>query len=311
VTEVLISGSRGLIGTAISRELVLKGCGVRELDLRLPMGHPDHGDVRDQQLMNRLAQEVDAIIHLAAVSRVEWGEADPDLCWHTNVVGTENVVRAAAASDRKPIVVMASSREIYGEPDVLPVREDAPAAPINHYGRSKVAGERATLAIRDAGVNSAIVRFSNVYGSTVDHVDRVVPAFARAATRGTAMRVCGREQVFDFVHVDDSAAGAIMVLEAMLAGERYPPPIHFVTGQGTTLERLADIANRAGGGRSMLLDAPPRSNDVAAFVGDPSRAEHLLGWRANIAIEDGMRQLVDDFTAVELEPLDFAMRQLA
>jgi nucleoside-diphosphate-sugar epimerase len=311
VTEVLISGAYGLIGTALSRELVLKGWSVRKLDLRLPANHPDHGDVRNQQLMNRLAEEVDAIIHLAAVSRVQWGEADPDLCWQTNVVGTENVVHAAAASGRKPIVVMASSREIYGEPEVLPVREDSPAAPINHYGRSKAAGERATLAVRDAGVNSAIIRFSNVYGSAADHVDRVVPAFARAASRGAPMRVCGREQMFDFVHVEDSAAGAILVLESMLAGERCPPPIHFTTGQATTLEQLADIANRAGGGRSIVLDAPPRTNDVATFVGDPGRAEHLLGWRATIAIEDGVRQLVDDFTTVELAPLDFAMTEHA
>lgn len=311
MTDVLITGSHGLIGTAISRELVLKGCNVRKLDVRLPRHHRDHGDILDQRRMNRLAREVDAIIHLAAVSRVQWGDMDPDLCWLTNVVGTENVVRAAAASARKPVVLMASSREIYGEPAVLPVREDTPAAPINHYGRSKAAGEQATLAVREAGVNAAIMRFSNAYGSTVDHADRVVPAFARAASRGMTMHVCGREQVFDFVHVNDSAAGAILLLEAMLAGELCPPPIHFATGRPTTLGRLADIANRAGGDRSLVLEAPPRTNDVATFVGDPSRAEQLLGWRADIAVEDGVRQLVDDFATVALEPLDFAMRQLA
>lgn len=311
MTEVLITGSHGLIGAAMARGLVLRGYRVRGIDRRLPVGHRDHGDVRDRRLMGDLANEVDAIIHLAAVSRVQWAEADPDVCWDINAIGTETVVRAAAASDRKPLVVMASSREVYGEPEILPVQEDTAMAPINHYGRSKVAGERATLAAREAGLNTAIARFSNVYGTTSDHRDRVVPAFARAASEGAPMRVCGRDQVFDFVHLDDSAAGAIMLLEAMLAGAFCPPPIHFVTGRATSLGQLADIANHAGGGRSEILDAPARSNDVATFVGDPRRAEALLGWRASIAIEDGVRQLVDDFTPVAAEPLDAAMRQAA
>jgi nucleoside-diphosphate-sugar epimerase len=295
----------------IARLLVLIGYEVRGFDCRLPAEHRDCGDIREQQLVNCVAKDVDGIIHLAAVSRVQWGDADPEQCWQTNVIGTENIIRAAAESERNPVVIVASSREVYGEPRALPVHEDTPAAPVNIYGRSKAAGERAALAGRDAGVNTAIVRFSNVYGSTADHADRVVPAFARAASEGTVMRVCGRAQVFDFTHVDDSARGTIMLLEAMLAGERALPPIHFVTGRATTLEQLAEIANRAGGDRCPILEAPARTNDVATFVGDPTRAEQLLGWRAAVAIENGVRQLVDDFAVAELGPLDAMLRQPA
>jgi nucleoside-diphosphate-sugar epimerase len=311
MAEILITGSYGLIGTAITRALILNGYEVRRLDCRLPVRHSNYGDVRDQPLMKRLAQEVDGIIHLAAVSRVQWGDADPDQCWETNVVGTENVVRAAAESRRKPVVITASSREVYGEPKASPVHEDTPAAPINNYGRSKAAGERVTLAGRDAGVNTAIVRYANVYGSTADHVDRVVPAFARAASEGEMMRVCGRGRVLDFTHVDDSARGTIMLLEALLAGERALPPIHFVTGRAIALEQLAEIAKRAGGDRSAITEAPARTNDVATFVGDPTRAEELLGWRATVAIEDGVRQLVYDFAGAQLKPLDAILRQPA
>jgi UDP-glucose 4-epimerase len=311
MARVLITGSHGLIGTAITRALVLNGYEVCRLDCRLPAKHRHYGDVRDQLLMTRLAREVEAIIHLAAVSRVQWGEADPDQGWQTNVVGTENVVRAAAESGRKPVVINASSREVYGEPKPLPVHEDTPAAPVNVYGRSKAAGERVTLAGRVAGVNTAIVRYSNVYGSTADHLDRVVPAFARAASEGKTMRVCGRGQVFDFAHVDDSARGTIMLLEALLAGARALPPIHFVTGRAIMLEELAEIANRAGRGRSAITEAPARTNHVATFVGDPTRAEQLLGWRASVAIEDGMRQLVDDFAGAELAPPEAILRQPA
>jgi nucleoside-diphosphate-sugar epimerase len=261
--------------------------------------------------MKRAVRDVDGIIHLAAVSRVQWGDADPEHCWQTNVIGTENVIRAAADSERNPAVIVASSREIYGEPEALPVHEDMPAAPINVYGRSKAAGERLTLAGRDVGLNTAIVRFSNVYGSTADHVDRVVPAFARAASEGATMQVCGRGQVFDFTHVQDSARGTIMLLEAMLAGEGNLPPIHFVTGRATTLEQLAEMARQAGGGRSAIVEAPARSNDVATFVGNPTRAEQLLGWRATVAIDDGLRQLVDDFAETELKPLESLLREAA
>jgi UDP-glucose 4-epimerase len=302
--KILITGSHGLIGSALARALALDGYQVRRLDVRLPSGHRDHGDVRDLERLKRVARSVDGIIHLAAISRVQWGDLDPDRCWQTNVVGTENVCRAAAASGRRPVVITASSREVYGEPTMLPVHEDAPLAPVNLYGRSKEACERATLAGRDAGLNTAVVRYSNVYGSTEDHRDRVVPAFARAASEGRTMRVCGRRQVFDFTHVNDSARGTIMLLQAMLAGERNLPPIHFVTGQATTLEQLAHIANHAGGSRSAIIEAPPRTNDVATFVGDPDRADQLLGWRATVAIEAGVRQLLHEFAEVELEPLD-------
>jgi UDP-glucose 4-epimerase len=311
LSHVLVTGSHGLIGRAITRLLLLNGHEVRTLDRRLPRACPNHGDVVDRSLMTRAAQDVDAIIHLAAISRVEWGDRYPDLCWQTNVIGTENVVRAATRSKRKPVLIVASSREIYGEPTVLPVHEDTPAAPVNLYGRSKAVGEQATLAGREAGINTAIVRFSNVYGSTADHSDRAVPAFARAASTGSTMYVRGRDLVFDFTHVDDSALGTMLLLQALLAGERNLPPVHFVTGRATTLAELAEIANKAGGRRSTIVEAPLRSNDVMTFVGDPTRAEQLLGWRAGVAIENGVRQLVDDFACPELASLDSVLHQPA
>ncbi|MGH6920401.1 MAG: hypothetical protein ACREJ0_22170, partial [Geminicoccaceae bacterium] len=111
--------------------------------------------------------------------------------------------------------------------------------------------------------------------------------------------------------VEDSAIGTMLLLSALLAGERNLPPVHFVTGRATTLAQLAAIANKAGGQRSAIVEAPVRSNDVMTFVGDPSRAEQLLGWRATVAIEDGVRQLVDDFACPELEPLDAVLHEPA
>jgi UDP-glucose 4-epimerase len=129
--NILVTGSHGLIGKAVTRLLSLNGYAVRTFDCRLPRTCPNYGDVADGNLVHLAAQDVDAIIHLAAISRVQWGDLNPDLCWQTNVVGTENVVRAAAKSKRKPVLIVASSREVYGEPIALPVDEDTPAAPVN------------------------------------------------------------------------------------------------------------------------------------------------------------------------------------
>ena len=107
------------------------------------------------------------------------------------VVGTENVITAALAAPRRPWLLTASSREVYGEPAHIPVVENDTIAPVNVYGRSKMACEEVMLAGRQEGLRGAILRLANVYGSIHDHPDRVIPAFCRAAALGAPMRVEG------------------------------------------------------------------------------------------------------------------------
>lgn len=240
--------------------------------------------------------ECAGIVHLAAVSRVIWGEKDPVLCRHTNVEGTRNIVHTALEVPLdKPWLLFASSREVYGEPLRLPAAERDPLAPINEYGRTKVAAERMIQSASQAGLITGIVRLSNVYGRPDDYADRVVPAFARAAADGSSMRVDGANHLFDFTHVDDTVAGIVRVIEQLETGKASLPPIQLLTGRPTSLGELAVIANRAGGGRSHQIDAPPRCYDVARFWGDPARARSLLGWSATIDIADGVAQLVGQF----------------
>jgi nucleoside-diphosphate-sugar epimerase len=136
---ILVTGSSGLIGAALTRALHHAGYAVRGLDLR---GHgADRGDIRHREQVERALDGCVGVIHLAAVSRVIDGERDPEACWETNVTGTGTVLEAALDRVRRPWVVYASSREVYGEPPSLPAGEDAPLAPVNIYGRSKVAAE--------------------------------------------------------------------------------------------------------------------------------------------------------------------------
>ena len=300
--RILITGSQGLVGKALSAELRAAGFAPEALDLRLPPDHPGRADVADGGRIERLADGCCGIVHLAAVSRVVWAERDPERCRRSNVEGTRNVLRAAQGSRFRPWVLFASSREVYGEPTRLPVAEDSPLVPVNVYGRSKAAGEALVLAARKAGLVTAVVRFSNVYGATDDHPDRVVPAFARAAVEGADLRVDGSGSTFDFTHLDDTVAGVLAVIDALEQGEAKLPPIHLCTGRATTLGELARLAERAGGHRARIVEMPQRAYDVTRFVGDPRRARALLGWRARIDIVAGVRRLAEDFARLPAPP---------
>jgi len=294
-----ITGSLGLIGTALGRALTHADRDWRGLDLQAPEKSADHGDVRDPRAVEHLVTECDLIVHLAAVSRVVFGERDPALCWSTNVDGTRNLLEAALRRPSPPVVIVASSREVYGEPRVLPVPETAPLHPINVYGRSKRAAELTTQHARARGLRAVVLRFSNVCGSVHDHPDRVVPAFARAAAHGGTLRVDGEQHTFDFCHIDDCVDGILRAIGHLEAGRPPFDPIHLVTGRPTTLGQLAQMALAAGRGRATIRRGPVRAYDVARFVGCTDRAKRVLGWRAQRSIEWGVARLVREFCQLE------------
>jgi len=287
--RVLVTGSSGLIGKALAEALRQDGFTPVEFDLR-GIGSRA-GDIRVSTDISRTITDCVGIIHLAAVSRVIDGEKDPEACWETNVMGTRNIIQAAMTLPDRPWLIYASSREVYGEPASTPVNEDAPLEPVNIYGRSKIAAERL---VTDAPLRTAIVRFSNVYGSTDDHVDRVVPAFAQQAALGLPLRVDGSGHTFDFTHLDDTVRGVLAVIHKLEVGVELPP-IHFVTGQPTTLGELASLAIELAGSNSTVHEAPPRNFDVSGFYGDPRRAARLLDWRPSVPLVDGLARLIQDF----------------
>jgi nucleoside-diphosphate-sugar epimerase len=292
-SRILVTGSAGLIGTALVRELNARGHRVCGFDLAARV-LKEHGDIRIQTAIGKAVDDCDGIVHLAAVSRVVWGERQPELCKKTNVGGTRNVLEAASKSRTRPWVIFASSREVYGQPLRLPVVEDATLAPINVYGRTKVRSERDVIGARVAGFKTAVVRLSNVYGSVDDHHDRVIPAFIRAAVDGGTIRVDGRDSTFDFTHIDDTVAGICAVIDMLVAGEA-PPPIHFLTGRPTTLGELAETTVRLADTRTEITESPPRRYDVGCFYGSPERARELLGWRPRVGLEEGLSRLIADF----------------
>lgn len=290
---ILVTGSSGLIGRAITARLQYAGHTVRLFDLADGTGQ----DVCDPSALAAAMEGIDGVIHLAAVSRVVWAQQDPSKAWAVNVDAFSELLDLARTARRPPWVVFSSSREAYGEPETLPVPETAPLKPMNAYARTKVEGEGMMERARTSGIVANIVRFSNVYGDVRDHHDRVVPAFARSAATNGVIRLEGAENEFDFTHVADVARGLHLLVDRTVSGQCLDP-IHLVSGHGTTLAQLADLAVAESGGGVSPEHHAPRNYDVTRFVGDPTRARDTLGWAAEISLGEGFAGLVADFRAM-------------
>lgn len=290
---ILVTGSLGLVGRHLCSLLRSRGYSVREFDIRGTGGR--YGDVTNAAELDAAIRGSDGVVHLAAVSRVVWGQRDPDLCWRTNVGGLRSLLEIALQQTTKPWILFSSSREVYGQASSLPVSEDAPLQPVNAYAESKVEGERLISAARSAGLQAAVVRLSNVYGCTKDHADRVVPAFARSAALGNVMHVEGTSHTFDFTHVDDVVRGVNLLIDRLQSGVQTLPTLHLLTGHPTTLGQLAALCHELGNRASQIEEAPPRTYDVAHFYGDPLQASKILGWKPEISLRTGVQRLIEDF----------------
>ncbi len=156
-------------------------------------------------------------------------------------------------------------------------------------------------AAREAGLVANIVRFSNVFGCRHDHAGRVVMAFAKAAARGGVISVEGGANTFDFTAVEDAVDGLWRLIQATARGENLPP-VQFVTGKGTTLRDLAEIAASRALCPVNIVEAAPRNFDVTTFVGDPSRAYEMFGWRAQAQLGDRIALLIADLARPDAEP---------
>ncbi len=298
---ILVTGSEGLVGSRVCSSLADSGIEARHFDL---VRSKDE-DIRSPIALAEATRGVEGIVHLAAVSRVVWGERDPDLCRATNVEGLRSLLSGCLGMPSRPWVIFVSSREVYGNADRLPVDEDATLRPLNVYARSKFDGERLSMEARAAGLCVNVCRLSNVYGSVHDHADRVVPAFASAAARGGRMRVEGSDNLFDFTSIVDIGKALTALIGATMKREELPP-IHFTTGVGTTLGQLAELARRHAKAPVEIMEAPKRDYDAVRFVGNPDRAQQLLGWRAEVGLESGLADLVDQFSQQQAVADDLA-----
>jgi UDP-glucose 4-epimerase len=228
------------------------------------------GDVRDAQFVAETLRNAEVVYHLAAQSTVMGAVEDLDYGFSTNVVGTFNVLKAAARWGVKR-VVFTSSREVYGEPIELPVDEGQPLLAINFYGASKVMGEAYCRAFRRAsGLNVVILRLANAYG--LRDFGRVIPLWVNQANAGEDLTVFGGKQVVDFIWVGHVVDALMRTAEL----EGPVPPINVGSGTGTRIVDLARRIRLLSGSHSQIRLVPARAVEVVQFIACTDRMRQLL-----------------------------------
>jgi len=296
--KVLVTGGAGFLGSHVVDALVQRGDQVTVIDnLRRGSlvnlnGHLAAAratmltdDIRDYDAVIRALDGAELVFHLAAQSNVMGAMQDPDYSFTTNVVGTYNVLKAASEAGVRR-VVFSSSREVYGEPDSIPVPETAPLAPKSFYGASKVAGEAYCRVWRRAGgPECQVLRFANLYGPR--DRDRVIPLWIARARAGEPLQMYGGEQELDFVWVGHCVS-------ALLAAADCPEhgPINIGSGQGTRLRDLARRITELTGSRSTTQLLPGRDAEVVRFVAEVSRMRDVLRVEPGTEPLDGLPALV-------------------
>ncbi len=280
--RILVTGGAGFIGSHLVDRLVGERAGsvlvldnlhrgdLHNLELSRNAIQFINGDIRDLETVRQAMRGVDLVYHLAAQSNVLGAARDLNYSFTTNVTGTFNTLIAALEAGVKRFV-FTSSREVYGDPAVIPVPETASLTPKNAYGAGKAAGELYCRVVADLGLNTQILRLTNVYGPR--DFDRVIPAFIENAIQGRPLTLYGGGQILDFIWIGK----VIDVL--MAAGFEYAPngPVNIGSGQGTGLGELACRVLDCTHSTSPIEVAAGRKAEVTRFVADVSLAAKR-GW---------------------------------
>ncbi|HEX4725038.1 MAG TPA: NAD-dependent epimerase/dehydratase family protein [Pseudonocardiaceae bacterium] len=279
--RVLVTGVAGFTGRYVAAELIAAGHEV--VGLAHPAGalpdqagvEPHQADLLDDDGLRSLvgALEVDAVVHLAAVSFVAHGDVDE--LYRANIVGTRNLLAAVAGASRTPrIVVLASSANIYGNATVEPIDEDVPAAPVNDYAVSKLAMEHMAALWTDR-LPITITRPFNYTGVGQD-ARFLIPKIVDHFRRGERKIELGNTQVWrDFGDVRTVAGYYRRLLSVAPAGAT----LNICSGVGYSLADVLDMMASIAGYEIEVRVNPAfvRASEVRRLVGSRQRLVDTLG----------------------------------
>ncbi len=293
--RVFVSGTLGLVGRALVDYLKERRISCVTADIRSPIGQSDHINICEKEKLQAVISNCDGVIHLAAVSRIAWGEQAPKVCDMINIMGTKNILDACINAPKKPWLVFASSREVYGQQETFPIKEECTFNPRNVYAKSKLAAEKLVEEASNNGLRAFIARFSNVYGGMNDHRDRVVPAFCINAINNDPLRIDGADCIYDFTHINDVVEGIFKII-SFITFERYSyiPKVHFTTGKPTSLLELAEKIIACTGSNAQLDIKEARPYSTHKFYGDNTKAKELLNWSPQVPIDVGIKKFITD-----------------
>ncbi|MBV9860020.1 MAG: UDP-glucose 4-epimerase GalE [Alphaproteobacteria bacterium] len=307
---VLVTGGAGYIGSHACKALAVAGYRPVTYD-NLSRGHRHavrwgpfvEGRLDDTaRLRDALSvHSVCAVMHFAAFAYVGESASDPALYYRNNVCGSLSLLEAMREVGIDTIV-FSSTCATYGTPQAIPIRETTPQHPVNPYGETKLAVERALHWLdRGCGLRHVALRYFNAAGADPDGEigeehepeTHLIPLVLRAASgEGGPIEIYGTDYptpdgtaIRDYIHVQDLAEAHVRALD-YLAGGGESRAINLGTGRGHSVREIIAAAERVGGRPVPYRDAPRRAGDPPILVADPRLAAELLGWRAQLSDVD-------------------------
>ena len=302
--SILVTGGAGYIGSHACKTLARAGYRPVVYD-NLSRGRREaarwgplvEGDIGDSSRLGAAIKEheVTAVMHFAALAYVGKSVGDPALYYRNNLGGSLSLLEAMRETGVGEIV-FSSSCATYGTPDTVPIRETAPQRPVNPYGETKLAVERALHWYGPAyGIRSVSLRYFNAAGADSDGEigkshepeTHLVPlVLAAALGRRPGIEVFGTDYptpdgtaIRDYIHVDDLADAHLRALERLRAGGDSIA-LNLGTGRGHSVREVIATAEAISGHKIAVREAPRRPGDPPALVADPSLAAETLGWQA-------------------------------
>jgi UDP-glucuronate 4-epimerase len=304
----VVTGGVGFIGYHVSRALLdrvtivddfsdapyheaHKRRNARDLAREFPGVRIVTACVTDRRALAPSFEGASGVIHLAGLAGVRPSIEAPGRYAHVNVTGTCHVLEIARALGIRH-VSFASSSSVYGDDTPLPAREDEPAiSPRSPYGASKRCAELMAEAIARHAPELTVtaLRFFTVYGPR-QRPEMAIPLFARAMLAGEPVTVFGDGSMRrDYTHVDDIVRGVLLASDADRPGFRV---YNLGSSAPVTLSTLVEAIARATGVTPATVHAPVPAGDVVATYADTSRAEHDLGWKADVPLAEGLAGFV-------------------
>ena len=299
--KILVTGGAGYIGAHVCRALA--GCGFLPVAYdNLSNGHADavrwgpliEGDLNDTDQVAAALQthSVTAVMHFAAYAYVGESVAEPATYYRNNVGGTLALLEAMRRTGTGAIV-FSSSCAVYGSPERLPIDEATPKLPLNPYGETKLAVERALHWYAGAyGLRFAALRYFNAAGADPegeigedhDPETHLIPLVLRAALgTGEPVEVYGSDYptadgtaIRDYIHVADLGDAHVRALGYLGAGGENGA-MNLGTGEGCSVRQVIAAVERIAGRAVPFREAARRPGDPPELVADPALARARLG----------------------------------
>jgi UDP-glucose 4-epimerase len=308
--HVLVAGGAGYIGSVTSASLIGEGHRVTILD-NLSKGHLNavhaesrfiHGDISDTVLVKKICSEgIDSVMHFAAFIEVGESVKDPAKYYRNNFLNTVKFLDALLSSGVKRIV-FSSSAAVYGEPEIVPISEDAPLKPVNPYGWTKIMIEQVLNDYSRAyDLNAVSLRYFNAGGAHMtfgeDHCpeSHLIPLILNAAISSSPLKVFGDDYVTrdgtcirDYIHVRDLAEAHILSLKYLVNGGKTDA-FNLGTGSGYSVLEVIKTVEKITGRVVKFQIVSRRPGDSPALVASPQKAQQVLYLRKNLA---GLEEIV-------------------